>query len=111
MSVGAVPAVERWSVMPPRFPANSDWRILATQEPPRWSGDLDDDCTALWAGFMLRAEWMDDGYWWWCVYEDGSSEQVASPDDCEAEPCSTGEAARRAAERAARRLLGLRPEA
>ena len=72
---------------------------------------MDDDCTALWAGFMLRAEWMDDGYWWWCVYEDGSSEQVASPDDCEAEPCSTGEAARRAAERAARRLLGLRPEA
>src|SRR5690242_1957112 len=97
--------------MPPQFPAKSDWRILATEEPPKWYGDLDDDCAAPWAGFMLRAERMDDTSWWWCVYQERSNEQIASSNDGDAEPCNTGNAARRAAENAARRLLGLRPEA
>lgn len=30
---------------------------------------MDDDCTAEWAGLMLRAEWMDEDYWWWAVYD------------------------------------------
>jgi len=34
-----------------------------------WKGDLKDDCTAKWSGLMLRAEWMDEDYWWWCVYD------------------------------------------
>ena len=34
-----------------------------------WKGDLEDDCTAEWQGLMLRAEWMDEGYWWWAVYD------------------------------------------
>ena len=38
-------------------------------KPIIWKGDLNDDCTANWAGLMLRAEWMDDDYWWWCVYD------------------------------------------
>ncbi|MES2543941.1 MAG: hypothetical protein V4548_03585 [Bacteroidota bacterium] len=38
-------------------------------EPIIWKGDLNDDCTANWAGLMLRAEWMDEDYWWWCVYD------------------------------------------
>jgi hypothetical protein len=38
-------------------------------EPVRWHGDLKDDCTARWAGLMLRAEKMNDGDWWWCVYD------------------------------------------
>lgn len=97
--------------MPPHLPVKSDCRLLAAQEPPKWYGDLDDDCTARWAGFMLRAEWMDDGYWWWCVYEDGSGEQVASSDGGDAERCSAGDVARRAAVSAARRVLGFRPEA
>jgi hypothetical protein len=33
--------------------------ISNTDEKIIWNGDLDDDCTALWAGLMLRAEWMD----------------------------------------------------
>jgi hypothetical protein len=93
--------------MPPPSPTNSDWRVLAAQQPPNWSGDLDDDCTAIWAGFMLRAEQMDERNWWWCVYEVGSSEQIASSNDGEATPCTTGESARCAAEQAARRLLEL----
>ncbi len=87
-------------------PENSDWQILAAQQPPIWEGDLDDDCTAHWAGFMLRAEQMDEDCWWWCVYVDGSSEQIASSNNL-ATPPSTGEAARNAAETAARTLLGL----
>ena len=38
-------------------------------QPIIWNGDLKDDCTAKWSGLMLRAEWMDEDYWWWCVYD------------------------------------------
>jgi hypothetical protein len=38
-------------------------------QPIIWEGNLNDDCTAKWAGLMLRAEWMDENYWWWCVYD------------------------------------------
>lgn len=93
-----------------RFPANSDWRVLATTKPPVWTGDLDDNGSARWAGFMLRAERMDNCVWWWCIYEDGAEEQLASSNDHEAQPCASGEAARSAAEQAARRWLGLGPE-
>ncbi|WP_028981126.1 hypothetical protein [Sporocytophaga myxococcoides] len=51
-------------------------KILATQ-PITWIGDLSDDCTANWAGLMLRGEWMDEDYWWWAVYDmkkDGGGE-------------------------------------
>ena len=34
-----------------------------------WTGDLEYDCTAEWAGLMLRAECMNDDYWWWEVYD------------------------------------------
>jgi hypothetical protein len=43
-------------------------KILATQS-IIWIGDLSDDCTANWAGLMLRAEWMNEDYWWWAVYD------------------------------------------
>ena len=38
-------------------------------KPIIWQGDLNDDCTSNWAGLMLRAEWMDEDYWWWSVYD------------------------------------------
>ena len=41
---------------------NEQRKILANQ-PIIWRGDISDDCTAEWAGLMLRAEWMDDNYW------------------------------------------------
>ena len=97
--------------MPPRLPEHEIWRILAAQEPPKWSGNLDDDCSADWAGFSLRAEAMDDDIWWWCVYEEGLLDRVVSSNDDDDAPCSTGDSARRAAERAARHLLGLWAEA
>ncbi len=45
-------------------------------DPIVWTGDLADDCTALWAGLMLRAEWMDDDDWWWAVYDMAQAEMV-----------------------------------
>jgi hypothetical protein len=44
-------------------------RKLLAKEPIIWKGDLSDDCTAEWAGLMLRAERMDEDYWWWAVYD------------------------------------------
>ena len=38
-------------------------RIVLAQKPIMWTGNLDDDCTARWAGLLLRAEWMDEDYW------------------------------------------------
>ncbi len=72
-------------------------------EPPEWLGDLDDDCTATWAGFMLRAEQCDEG-WWWAVYDDASGARVC------AYPYPSGSEARAAAESTVRRLLGLTPQ-
>jgi hypothetical protein len=46
-----------------------DERKILAKEPIVWTGDLSDDCTSLWAGLMLRAEWMDEDYWWWAVYD------------------------------------------
>lgn len=85
--------------------SQDEWRVLAADERPRWAGDLHDDCTAEWAGFVLRAEWMNAGDWWWCVIE--GDRQVASSNDASEQVPRSGEAARLAAENAARGLLGL----
>jgi hypothetical protein len=94
---------------PSKF-TESDWiwmRQAAEANPePTWYGDLSDDCTARWAGFTLRAEWMDDDIWWWAVSLDGQSDQIASSNDSEVQPTS-GEDARMSAFRAAKRFLGL----
>ncbi|MBK6839000.1 MAG: hypothetical protein IPG90_12735 [Bacteroidetes bacterium] len=47
----------------------SEERKILARQPIVWTGDLSDDCTAEWAGLMLRAEWMDEDYWWWAVYD------------------------------------------
>ena len=80
-------------------------RLAAEAEPtPVWTGDLSDDCTALWAGFTLRAEEMDNGIWWWAIYVDAFNRQIASSNDTGVSP-TTGEEARAAAFRAARSFL------
>ena len=33
-----------------------------------WQGD-EDDAKCRYGKYLLRAEKMDDGYWWWAVYE------------------------------------------
>ena len=46
-----------------------EWLREAAKLPIEWTGDLHDDCTARWAGLMLRAEQMQRGVWWWAVYD------------------------------------------
>ena len=66
--------------------------------PIEWRGDLDDDCTAVWHGYMLRAEDMGQG-WWWDVL--GPRDEITS---CYEHGGFTtdGESARAAAEQAVR---------
>ena len=93
--------------------ALSDRRAAVQQRPPRWEGDLKDDCTAVWAGFMLRAERMERRRWWWAVYDlsGPSNDEVASSWDTR-EQNHTGHQARCAAQQAVRLRLGLEgPEA
>jgi hypothetical protein len=80
---------------------------LEPAEPPRWHGDLDDDCTAEWAGLMLRAEQLDVGCWWWCVYDLEMGKQVVAS-QVVLEPCTSGTQARHAAEQAARAYLDVK---
>lgn len=47
----------------------TDQRKRLAKQPITWTGDLMDDCSAKWAGLLLRAEWMDEDYWWWSVYD------------------------------------------
>lgn len=68
------------------------------QEPIIWKGDLGDDCTAMWRGLMLRAEWMDEDYWWWAVYDMDNNEETIDSSNEHEERYTSGEAARRAAE-------------
>ena len=87
----------------------TNWqRILAESTKPEWYGDLDDDCTARWAGLMLRAECMQDDIWWWAVHDDAQNEQVHSSNDTGESVCHFGGEARQAAEKAARRYLGFK---
>ena len=72
-----------------------------------WTGDLDDDCTAIWSGLMLRAEWMDGSDWWWAVSRLDAGGQIRSSHD-DARPCTSGREARLLAEEAARAYFSSR---
>ena len=75
--------------------------ISNTDEKIIWTGDLDDDCTALWAGLMLRAEWMDGSIWWWAVSVIATGSEIESSNDSDAQ-CVSGSDARSLAELVAR---------
>ncbi|MBF4518425.1 hypothetical protein IRZ71_18875 [Flavobacterium sp. ANB] len=75
-------------------------------EPIIWEGDLNDDCTANWAGLMLRAEWIDEDHWWWCVYDmlDEDEIQIDSSNEYE-ESFIGGKIAREKAEEISKKYL------
>jgi len=75
--------------------------------PIEWIGDLSDDCTAEWAGLMLRAEWMDDNYWWWAVYDMLNDEVAIDSSNNYNSRFVGGEIARQKAEEAARTYLSI----
>jgi hypothetical protein len=84
-----------------------DWQRLAAQEkPPEWQGDLNDDCSAQWAGLLLRAERTDEDSWWWCVYDSATSDQIDSSTDHD-QVIHSGEQARKQAFEAATTWLGI----
>ena len=85
------------------------WQIeVAKGKDPEWYGDLNDDCTSKWAGFLLRAEWMDDNQWWWAVSDLETDEEVDSSRNYEEYIPATGLEARRIAESAVLELLGIK---
>ncbi|MGJ8639021.1 MAG: hypothetical protein ACSHYA_06470 [Opitutaceae bacterium] len=73
------------------------------QNPIEWSGDLEDDCTAIWCGMMLRAEEMDRKNWWWAVYEKNGN--IISSSNEESYSPLGGSEARKLAEQGARQHL------
>lgn len=73
-------------------------RKILAQEPIIWKGDLSDDCTALWGGLMLRAEWMDQDYWWWAVSDLQKGEIIIQDSNEYLERFIGGETARKKAE-------------
>jgi hypothetical protein len=75
--------------------------IPKTDDQVIWTGDLNDDCSARWAGLILRAEWMDGHHWWWAVSEIATGREIASSNDDLIEYTS-GTAARSSAERIAK---------
>ncbi len=90
-----------------------EWqKIAATSKKPKWHGDLNDDCTAKWAGLILRAEWMQDDdigqIWWWAVSDDETGEEIDSSNNHSPNTIvRTGTNARYRAEMVAYRWLGV----
>lgn len=78
------------------------------ENPIIWTGDLNDDCTARWNGLMLRAEWMDQDYWWWAVYDMENGEITIDSSNEHEESCIGGENARKKAENVAQKYLNIK---
>jgi len=89
---------------PDQEPIVEEWQRTAAIQPIEWTGDLDDDCTARWAGLTLRAEEMKRADWWWAVYDDRSQTVLGASSD-EGVRITTGKKARLAAEQKAREWL------
>jgi hypothetical protein len=75
------------------------------QNPIQWNGDLSDDCSANWAGLLLRAEKMDENSWWWAVYDMEKGEITIDSSNEYEVVFYSGYEARLAAEQAARIYL------
>ena len=85
---------------------NSGWQTIAAKNDPiEWTGDLNDDCTARWAGLLLRAEEMERNSWWWAVTDLERNIEIGSSNESNQIPKS-GKAARSLAEKTAKRYLG-----
>jgi hypothetical protein len=80
-------------------------RKIVNNEPIVWTGDLADDCSAKWAGLLLRAEWMDEDYWWWAVYDMENNEVTIDDSNNYEVAFNGGEVSRMEAEKVARRYL------
>jgi signal peptidase I len=100
--------ISEWEIKGKEFKiVNLSDRRKKTNNPIIWTGDLADDCTAEWAGLMLRAEWMDEDYWWWEVSDmDNPEIEIDSSNNYDTSFIG-GDASRQKAEEVARKYLGL----
>ena len=64
-----------------------------------WTGDLDDDCTAHYKGYTLRAEYMGQGSWWWAVTKDDDNMLEIGQSWEDGKRVKTGKSARQLAEK------------
>ena len=80
-------------------------RIILSKQPITWTGDLADDCKATWAGLLLRAEWMDEDYWWWSVYDMQKNEVAIDNSNNHTERFIGGEVSRQMAESVAQQYI------
>ena len=80
-------------------------RKILANEPIIWTGDLSDDCTALWAGLRLRADRLDEDYWWWRVYDMQKGEATVDDSNSHEKEIAGGEIARQKAELIARQYV------
>ena len=84
---------------------DTEIRIELVEKPIEWYGDLDDDCSAIWAGFLLRAEDMDGKVWWWAVTDlENESIEIDSSNNYET-PCIGGREARLKAEQVSKEYV------
>jgi len=82
-------------------------RKKLTNEPIIWTGDLSNDCTSKWAGLLLRAEWMDEDYWWWEVSDTENPEiEIDSSNNYDISFIG-GDTSRQKVEEVARKYLGV----
>jgi hypothetical protein len=81
-------------------------RRIEAKAAPVWSGDLEDDCTARWAGFLLRAEAMEKDSWWYSATDLASGTAIEDSTVVGA-LVKDGVTARRKSEEAVRRFLGI----
>ena len=68
-----------------------------------WTGNLKDDCRAIWHDIYMHCEEMDRNYWWWAIYDSDGQELDSSnnyPDQVK-----KGSQARALAEEAAKKHI------
>lgn len=82
-------------------------RIQADSTPIEWIGDLRDDCTARWAGLILRAEEMEKKSWWWAVTDLSNGLEISSSNESK-KIIEDGVSARFEAESAAKNYLNIK---
>lgn len=84
---------------------NVEERKILAEQSIAWQGDFSDDCSAHWAGLLLRAEWMDHHYWWWAVYDMADNEKTIDSSNLREEKCISGTSAREIAQSVARAYI------
>jgi hypothetical protein len=79
-------------------------QLEAVNTPVSWVGDLETNCTARWAGLLLRAEQKNRTHWSWTVY-DAKTRAIIMDSRMSWARATHGKKARQAAEQAARQFI------